>query len=387
MPKQLNQRIPPTNGEKLPYTPVDPDGFKHELTQIYLELKGYFTPERIGKKYPVPEISPRCRELKVAWSAPRLSVEEPALPLVVLANSGVDIPDADGCVSVDRAQVMTAAISAVDLSVETSQTVGSVPYFEADTCWQAPIFSKSKVAPPLPILVGVKSMGEIKVDTSGVVPPEPVVANVQWEEDRNKKELIFHTPDTVMADIAPEIEFVYSAKGDMKVPVALVGTQVRSFERDNKQSSAGVNVVSAKCTIDDVGDVSPRILRPDIVSAKITHVDEISLEGNTMLPASVVSAKIQTVDLSVDPISVPGVVCTKAGITAVPEYKSGDFAIPECGVTIYENPELPDLGLHSMGKYSPPPETVLLDALAVWEAMGGPKAFASDGIILNLTKE
>ncbi len=56
---------------------VDPAAFKHELTQIYLELKNVFTPEYVAQNAPLPEIDEEILQPKTAWNPPKIELQLP----------------------------------------------------------------------------------------------------------------------------------------------------------------------------------------------------------------------------------------------------------------------------------------------------------------------
>lgn len=212
----------------------------------------------------------------------------------------------------------------------------------------------------------------------------------------------------------------------------------RASVRNVSISTAPVNIVPVGCSVAKItpaAAVQPKIDNPKQISVRYAHVQKMDMRDLGMVPAvqiavpdvsevnkpialitpnisgcriNAVMASTQLYEtelaeparMSVDThlasteipdFSVPlpitqEVPMISANIPAQIDLLPNGQRIPEISVTIYKNPEAPDLGLPKIREIQPAVQPTFMDAMAVWESMGGPEAFARDGFVLNHTK-
>lgn len=100
MQDKHNQQVPPSAQEKITLKKVDAGEFEHELTQIYLELKGSFTASRIAETHPAPVIQKEQLAPKLDWNPTQITTSLPHGQQLHLAQTEVKELNVENCIAV-----------------------------------------------------------------------------------------------------------------------------------------------------------------------------------------------------------------------------------------------------------------------------------------------
>ena len=333
-------------------------------------------------------------------------------------------------------QVPGALMVKADHTVEVQLPVGKFPHVQvinAGTTFAgfAPKQTQ-KILPAEPVLANITPADKAGIDFIPPIPPAASSAKTQWEADALpgisefcpkpvfaaigagpvfEKPEPAKAPDRILADIHPVSEEMPKIAGAESVPVIISDTQVPEFTVAPLAKIQVPEVLQTACQTWSMPELElpgfaeqvsyrsvatdwqcePVILQTVVPSVAVTAADVQPVEPywcKKIVPqdVAVTLASVQPVDWGLESVLLQRIYCFNADIPACPEYTSEDFNIPEIRIAVYDNPEPPDLGLPKPRIHQEAPvQPIFMDSMSVWEALGGTKAFADDGIFLNFT--
>lgn len=189
---------------------VDPVAFKHELTQIYLELKNTFTSETVAQQTPPPELDEEILCPKTEWILPEISVKLPeAIDVVSHKLSGYSFDSEVDAVYIQPQEICEPEIYKLD--VECSKEYGftspsfNVPKLE----WcesELPKIDVSDFSLITPSISQINQGIELADNVNEKFDFEFNFAAVTWEQkdvhiDGEKFNIDYEIPDTLSLNI------------------------------------------------------------------------------------------------------------------------------------------------------------------------------------------
>jgi hypothetical protein len=320
MPEQINNQVPPAKNKQLPRTTVDPETFEHELTEIYLELKGTFTPDAIRAKHPTPMLDRKWLKKHSGWEPPTVKVTDP-----------------------ESVRVCSASVQIPTITADISEGMSPIPVKEANVSYEK---WESK-----PI-----TLPEIAIPDAANLPKVPsiTIANPQVFHCVVKKANM-PTREVLQPHISVNPVLVSQAKTDFEPiqiqvanhdffrPIQAKIPESIAFQMENPTwEPLAVLHPNTKCALHYEHEV--KVEAVPVIHA-VSEPPEISVGVQAEWTIPVSEAKIPSVTIDVNATNAIQSVAVKTAATGIPEIQVPQPVVSPISVTI---PAIPNVEMNLM---------------------------------------